>query len=131
MKKQDRLSTNYAKIDNLAYIDAEDLIAIEINAKILTLPECYEILFISPSELSDHETDCADMAHTRGRKTALVMAADALFSQMRAKNGSVACMEYLKQMSGNFSLELTPAPGSASGFSFNVYMPEDDKAERI
>ena len=125
--KAERLSTNYASIDNLAYIDAEDLIAIEINAKILTIEECYALLFIMPDELSEHEDYCANMAHTRGRKKALVLAADNLFSQMGSRNGSVACMSYLQQMSGNFSLEVTPSPGSTSGFSFNVFMPEDEE----
>lgn len=121
-----RLSTNYNKLGDLVYLDSEDLLAIEINAKMLELDECFDMLFIEKDELSEYEFAVCKKAHRRGRKTAIADAGKHLFSQMQTRNGTQACMEYLKQMSGTFQMEVTPDAGSGSGFTFNVMMPEND-----
>ena len=122
---KERLPTNYNKIDDLEYIDSEDLLQIELNAKILELDECYDILFIDSAELSEREVDICKAVHTRGRKMGLTQAAGHLFGQMKQRNGAGAALDYLKQYSGTFSIESAPS-SAGSGFNFNVIMPSED-----
>ena len=53
MFKSDRLPTNPNAIKGLEYISSEDVLACEINAALLDLPEIFEMLFIEPEHLSE------------------------------------------------------------------------------
>lgn len=127
LKKADRLPTNYSRIKDLSYIDNEDLISIEQNAKVLELDECLATLFIDKDQLSAHELDVCQQVHSRGRKLGITTAMDRMFKIMDQKTGAQSCMEYLKQFSGTFTADVTPTPGSGSGFSFNVVLPADSE----
>ena len=51
-------------------------------------------------------------------------ATENLFYHMKTKNGADASLEYLRQMGGEFSVEVNPTAGSKGGFSFNVNIGE-------
>ena len=123
--RNDRMPINYNKIEGLNYIDCEDLLSIELNAKVLELPQCFELLFIVQDELPQDELEYCQSAHKRGRHKGLTQACDHLFRNMQARNGTNACIEYLRQFSGTFQVDIIPSAGSATGFNFNVIMPED------
>lgn len=120
-----RIPVNYNSLTDLVYICSDDLVAIEINAKVLEFDEVLDHLLIDQADLTQRELTLCKKAHRRGRLEGLVQAGQNLFSQMKARNGTVACLEYLKQHSSSFQMEVSPSPGSASGFAFNVIMPED------
>lgn len=122
----DRLSTNYNSAKGLEYITPEDLLSVELNAALLDLDECYDMLFIENEHLSEKEDRLLKAAHRRGKKKSIANAANHLFKQMETKSGTAACIEFLRNC-GKFSIEGTPGTnGAAGGFNFNVIMPGDE-----
>jgi len=125
---KERFSTNYNLAKGLEYITCEDLLAVELNAGLLDLKECYELLFIEAEHLSDYELAYLKKAHNRGKQKAVTNACDYLFQRMKDRNGSAACIEYLRN-AGKFTIEgssttASNSSNSSGGFSFNVVLPE-------
>ena len=129
----ERLPTNYNSIKDLSYIGADDILAVELNAALLNLDECFDLLFIEKEHLAERELDILTRVHTRGKKKAIADATSILFQRMRDRNGSGACIEFL-QNCGKFSIDAesngTNSTGGHSGFNFNVYMDEDKKDKK-
>lgn len=119
-----RIHENYKSLE-LDILDDEDLSAIEIKAKALSLDECLDFLCIEMDELSETEKTWAMKAWKRGRASGIHTAADKMFSAMGMRGGGPVAMEYLKQMSGTFQIEATPTATGKEGFVFNVVMPDD------
>jgi hypothetical protein len=119
-----RLKTDYKGIGDLPTLMAEDLLSIELKAKAMTLPECLEFLFLTEDELTEEEARFAKLAYRKGRAAGISTAADNLFASMKMRGGGPVALEYLRQLSGTFTLEATPEAGTKSGFNFNVVMPE-------
>ena len=122
MKKS---TTNYREMD-LKYLDSEDMFVIESRAKGLTLAECFDYIGADLADVPAEELIVAKRAHARGRQSGIAQAVDHLFSSMSGSKGGINSLAYLRQMSGQFSVEAVP-DNSAKGFSFNVVMPEDAK----
>jgi hypothetical protein len=122
-----RLVADYTKIKELEYLDANDLLVIELKAKALELPECFDFLGVALEDIHEKDLILARKAHKRGRAKAISEAADMLFHSMKGRAGSVASMEYLRQMSGTFKAEAVPV-GASGAFKFNVILG-DDKSE--
>ena len=121
-----RLSTDYNKL-SMTYLDSDDLCAIEVKSKALTLDECFDFLCVVPSDVPPAELAIATRVWRRGRASAIHTASDKLFSAMSMRGGGQVAFDYLKQLSSTFQIEVTPdSPTNPnSGFSFNVIMPED------
>ena len=127
MSQAERLPQNYQEID-LEYLDADDLLQIEQYAGILELEECYDFLFVDSDDIPESEHDIAVKVHKRGRKKAIGSALGHLIGRMKDRNGTQACIEYLRQFAGTFHIETTPeASASSHGFNSNVIMPDDKK----
>ena len=118
--------SNYRELE-LSYLDPQDLEQIEVNAKALSLEECYDLLLIDQQDLPAEEAILCKKAWRRGRCSAISTAANSLFHQMSARNGGQVAMEYLRALSPTFHLEPTDHTTSGKNFSFNVVLPEDDK----
>jgi hypothetical protein len=124
-----RINPNYRDLENtLDLLDSEDLSAIEIKAKALSLEECLSFLCLDVEELPAEDLRIATKAWRRGRVSALNTAADKMFAAMGNRNGGVIALEYLRELSSTFQMEATPTT-SGQGFNFNVIMPEDGKPE--
>ena len=122
----DRLPTNYTKVRGLEYIDNEDLLSIEQDSRFLDLDDCLIALFVDKRKLSDWELDVVTQVHKRGRQKGITQAGELLFRNMSAKTGTNACLEYLRQFSSDFTIDVTPMhSGSSSGFNFNVYANDE------
>jgi len=120
----ERLPTNYSQIKDMKVLAAEDLLNIELMAKTLQLDDCLAALFLTASDLDDRELNIATRVHAKGRQLGVKEAGDNLFNQMRNRTGTLACLEYLRQMSSTFVMEVGAATSSnGNGFSFNVYPP--------
>ena len=109
-------------LDELEFLDDEDLRIIESKAKGLSFADCLDFLCVAEIDIPKNELKLAKMAHKRGRVSAISKACESLFSSMNGKAGHQASIEYLKVMSSTFQLE--PTSSSSGGFSFNVVMPE-------
>ena len=120
-----RLGNNLRDLD-LVYLDQEDLIHIEVKSKVLSFDECLEFLCIPPAEVPAEELDIAKRIWRKGRVSGLNKAGEKLFASMDMRGGGAVAFDYLKQLSGTFSAEITPTK-SAAGFVFNVVMPEDEE----
>lgn len=123
MDKPLRPNTNYMNVQGLTILDKGDLLSIELMAKTLNVEEALAVLFLQLDELTEHEINLVNRAWRKGRNKAVQEAGDHLFAQMRTRNGTVAALEYLKQMSTTFQLVVSPSTSSGSGFNFNVYPP--------
>lgn len=119
----ERIPTNYAKIEDLQTITAEDLFSIELMAKTLSMSDCLDALFLTEDDLTPREINIVTRVHARGRQLGVQKAGDNLFMLMKQRNGTLAALEYLKQMSSTFTLEIAPEAKSG-GFSFNVFPAE-------
>ena len=128
MNALERLPTNYLLIKDLEILSAEDLLAIELAAKVLEFEEALQSIFLEAADLSDKEVALAKRVWRRGRFQGIQEAGTKLFKQMENRNGTQACIDYLRQMSGTFSLEVTPV-STGSGFSFNVFPPAEAKPD--
>ena len=106
--------------ENLSEDDCNEIV---ISAKSLSLEECYDSLLIVPTDLSAEETKFAEQLHKYGRAIGVKDATESLFYHMKTKNGADASLEYLRQMGGEFSVDVTPG-GGQKGFSFNVNIGE-------
>lgn len=122
----DRMPQNYNELE-LNFLDAEDLINIEVKAKALSLEECFDFLCIEESHVPEAEMNYARKAHRRGRAAGINEACNNMFGAMKLRGGGAVALDYLKRMSKDFQVEAEPSPGSNSGFSFNVIMPEDNQ----
>lgn len=91
---------------------------IVMSAKSLSIEECYDSLLITVGDLSAEEIAFAERLHRYGRAIGVKDATEKLFAHMSTKNGADAAVTYLRQMGGEFSVDVTP--GSSSGFAFNV-----------
>lgn len=120
-----------AKAKEFETLDEQCCFEIVLNAKALSLDECFDYLLISKQDLEPAEATFAEMLHRRGRAIGVKDAADKLFQHMSTKAGGQSALEYLKQFSGDFSVELGPSAGS--GFQFNVVIPEpqEKKAAKV
>jgi hypothetical protein len=122
-----RITPNYRELEEtLDLLDSEDLAAIEIKAKALSLEECMDFLCLDIVDLPDEDRRIATMAWKRGRASALNTAAEKMFSAMGNRGGGIIAMDYMRELSSTFNVEATPVT-SGSGFSFNVVMAEDEK----
>lgn len=120
-----RMPTDYNQIDDLDYFSAEDLVTIELRAKACSIEDCFDYLCVVKEDVPEHELKYANAAWRRGRSNGINTAAEKMFGAMSMRGGGPVAMEYLRQLSGTFTLEATPQPGAQSGFAFNVIMPED------
>lgn len=107
--------------DNLT---EDDCTEITLSAKSLSIEECYALLLITPETLSPAEITFALKLHAYGRAIGVKDATEHLFYHMKTKNGAESSLEYLKQMGGEFSVEVGPAKNNG-GFLFNVVIGED------
>ena len=104
-------------------LSEEECIEITLSAKSLSLEECYDSLLIVPTDLSAEETKFAEQLHKYGRAIGVKDATESLFYHMKTKNGADSSLEYLRQMGGEFSVDVVPGGGN-KGFSFNVNIGE-------
>lgn len=109
-------------VKDFSNLTAEDCYEIVLAAKSLSVEECLDSLLLAEDELSTHEMAFVHKLHKYGRAIGIKDAADNLFMHMKTKNGGQTALDYLEQMSGEFSVTVTP--GSNSGFSFNVQIGE-------
>lgn len=100
-----------------------DCIDITLSAKSLSIEECFDSLLIDPAELSQAENAFAQRLHKYGRAIGVKDATDSLFYHMKTKGGDSAALEYLRQLGGEFSVDIVPG-GPNKGFSFNVNIGE-------
>ena len=110
------------------FFDQEDFTCIEIKAKGLTFEECLHFIGVDEEMIDDipkHELAYARRLHRKGRADAIAKACDFLFASMSGRQGGSVALDYLKQMGSDFKVTAQENPGSSSGFSFNVIMPED------
>ncbi len=110
-------------VEEFDSLTAEDCYEITLAAKSLSIEECYDTLFIDSVSLSEAELKFTQLLHKYGRAIGIKDATEKLFFQMATKNGGDAALEYLRQMSGEFSVNVVPAAGK-SGFAFNVNIGE-------
>lgn len=103
-------------------LSADDCIQMSLAARSLSLEECYDMLLVDPEQLTPAERKFAEQIHRRGRAVGVKDASDKLFVHMSTRQGGNSALEYLKQMSGEFAVELSAAP--KSGFQFNVSIPD-------
>lgn len=94
-----------------------------LAAPTLSIEECYDLIFLKQDELQPAEVELMERLHRYGRAIGIKDASTALFNQMKGKNGFTPALEYLKQCSGDFKLNVTQTSGG--GFSFNIQMPHD------
>ena len=106
--------------DKLTEADCNE---ITLSAKSLSIEECWDFLLIDPTDLSDEEKKFAEQLHKYGRAVGVKDATESLFYHMKTKNGADASLEYLRQMGGEFSVDVVPGGGS-KGFAFNVNIGE-------
>lgn len=99
-----------------------ECVEIVLAARSLSLDECFDYLLVDKAELGEDELRFAELLHRRGRAIGVKDAADKLFLHMSTRNGGQSALEYLKQFSGDFSVEVQQS--SSSGFQFNVTIPE-------
>lgn len=101
----------------------DDCTEITLSAKSLSLEECYDSLLIDPTSLEPAEIKFAEQLHKYGRAIGVKDATENLFYHMKTKNGADASLEYLRQMGGEFSVDVNTT-GKGSGFSFQVNIGE-------
>lgn len=101
----------------------DECIEITLSAKSLSLEECYDSLLIDPLSLDTAEAKFAQQLHKYGRAIGVKDATENLFYHMKTKNGADASLEYLRQMGGEFSVDVVPGAGGKT-FSFNVNIGE-------
>ncbi|EOE0154406.1 hypothetical protein ACJ8S7_005059 [Klebsiella pneumoniae] len=104
-------------------LSEDDCTEITLSAKSLSIDECYDLLLIDPAALSAEEIKFALQLHKYGRAIGVKDATEALFYHMKTKNGADASLEYLRQLGGEFSVDIVPGC-SNKGFSFNVNIGE-------
>lgn len=117
-----RIKAKAKEFDNL---DADCCVQIVLGAKALSLDECFDYLLIDKQTLTPDELSFANLLHRRGRAIGVKDAADKLFMHMSTRAGGQSALEYLKQFSGDFSVEVQASAGT--GFQFNVTIPEPPK----
>lgn len=112
-------------VDGFDNLTEEDCIEITLSAKSLSIEECLDSLLLAESELTQAEMAFIHKLHRYGRAIGVKDATESLFYHMKTKNGADASLEYLRQMGGEFSVEVAPGGGGKSGLSFNVVIGED------
>jgi hypothetical protein len=119
-----RSNVDYKEVE-LKFLDKDDLLAIELKSKALSIEECLDFLCVTSEEVGEADMAWVKKAWKRGRAVAITTAADKMFSAMSMRGGGQTSMEYLRAMSGTFQVEATPLGKTGDGFSFNVIMPDD------
>lgn len=114
-----RITQAVKDFDNL---DVDDCQTLVLAAASLSLEECYDLLLVDANTLSAEEQAFALRLHRHGRATGIKDAAAKLFLHMSTRNGGQSALEYLKQFSGDFSVEVQTT--QSKGFSFNINIPE-------
>lgn len=104
-------------------LSEDDCIEITLVAKSLSLEECFDMLLIDQTALSQAESVFAERLHRYGRSIGVKDAAENLFYHMKTKNGADAALEYLRKMGGEFSVAVGSTHGK-SGFTFTIDMGE-------
>ena len=104
-------------------LSEDDCTEITVSAKSLSLEECYDLLLIDATSLTTAEITFAQQLHKYGRAIGVKDATESLFYHMKTKNGADASLEYLRQLGGEFSVDVVPG-GDKTGFSFNVNIGE-------
>lgn len=110
------------RCESFKTLTKEECFAITLSARALSLDECMDYLLIDKECLTPDELSFSQQLHRHGRATGVKDACDKLFLHMSTKNGGQSSLEYLKQFSGDFAVEVSQA--SSSGFQFNVVIPE-------
>lgn len=105
-------------VKEFSNLTAEDCYEITLASKALSIEECLSALLLAETDLDSAEMAFVNKLHRYGRAIGVKDAADKLFVHMSTKNGGQSALDYLEQMSGEFSVTLTP--GQNKGFSFNV-----------
>lgn len=119
MNLEVKIKEKAAEFENLTENECCELV---LCAKALSLDECFDYLLIDKTILTSAESKFAELLHKRGRAIGVKDAADKLFAHMATRNGGQSALEYLKQFSGDFAVEVQQSSGS--GFQFNVTIPE-------
>lgn len=120
MNLEAKIKEKAAEFSNLS---EEDCITLVLVARSLSLDECFDYLLIDKQSLAEAEQRFAELLHRRGRAIGVKDATDKLFLHMATRNGGQSALEYLKQFSGDFSVEVSQGAGQG-GFQFNVTIPE-------
>lgn len=109
--------------ESFVNLDESDLTEFVIASRSLSIEECYSLILVEVSELSEEETKFCALLHSHGRALGVKDATEKLFYQMQTKGGGTTAIEYLKQMGAEFST--TPTPSSGKQFAFQVVIPEE------
>lgn len=88
------------------------------SAKSLSIEECFDSLMITQTELTVEEAEFAERLHKYGRALGVRDATEKLFTHMSSKGGADAAVTYLRQLGGEFSVNVAQQGGN--GFTFNV-----------
>lgn len=120
MNLEAKIKEKAAEFCNLS---EEDCITLVLVARSLSLEECFDYLLIDRTTLTETENRFCELLHRRGRAIGVKDATDKLFLHMATRNGGQSALEYLKQFSGDFSVEVQGGQ-SGGGFQFNVTIPE-------
>ena len=104
-------------------LSEDECIEITLSSKSLSLEECYDSLLIDHLSLTPAEIKFAEQLHKYGRAIGVKDATESLFYHMKTKNGADASLEYLRQLGGEFSVDVVSSAGK-SGFRFNVNIGE-------
>lgn len=99
-----------------------DLEQIEVNARTMSLEQCFDLLKIDMGGLDEFDRKQAEVYHKSGVARGIAEATSSLFLQMKAKGGERAAIEYLRN-TGVFREEPVATSQPKSGFSFNVNIP--------
>ena len=111
-------------VKDFGTLTESDCTEITLSARSLSIEECYDSLLIDPSDLEPAEIKFAQQLHKYGRAIGVKDATENLFYHMKSKNGADASLEYLRQLGGEFSVDVVPGAGGKAGFSFNVNIGE-------
>lgn len=125
MNLEERIKEKAAKFEHLTESECIDII---MAARGLSLEECFDFLLIDEQALTEEERRFCEMLHKRGRAIGIKDATDRLFTHMTTKVGGQSALEYLKQFSGDFKVEVKKTLGSG-GFQFSVTIPEPTQPE--
>ena len=109
---------NFSK--ELKILSASQLLEIEAMSQAMTKSECLAFFLLVESQLSKRENEIVDLSILRGRAKGIRRASEKLFTNMSdSKQGTQACLSYLKRFSTEFAKEVDDSEGS-SGFSYNI-----------
>lgn len=120
MDVQKKIQAAVPDFDTLTESDCADFV---LASRALSVEECYDYLMIDQDSLSEQERKFLMSLHKYGRAIGVKDATDKLFQHMSTRNGGQSVLDYLRQMSGEFSVEVVA--NTKSGFNFNVVIDKD------